>query len=271
MNNIQFHKDFLENLQLNIITSAHTHCWENWYDYDYTPEYNKFYFICDGEGLIKIGSDTFYPQQGNLVLMPAGIMQSYSTINTNTFTKYWCHFTAKIGDINLFDFIDVPYLIKVEEYEKVEHLFKELILQQENDKLYSRLKEKALLTEIISYYVEKANVENFKFSKFSSMEKLNNVLRYVQEHISEDITVEMLASFVHFHPNYFTKVFKKYMGISPIQYINKIRFEMAKYLLKTSDLQVNEIASKTGFCDIYYFSKAFKHYSGYSPSDFRHI
>ena len=271
MKNLQFQKDFLVNLQLNIITSAYTHCWENWSDFNYTPDYNKFYFICDGEGLIKIGEEEFFPQKGNMILMPAGVLQSYSTINNNTFKKYWCHFTAKIGDINLFDFIDVPYQIIVDDNEKLKNLFEELILQQENHKLYSRLKEKAILTEIISYYIEKANVESFKFSNFSSIEKLNNVLKYIQDHISENITVEMLASFVHFHPNYFTNIFKKYMGLSPIQYISKIRFERAKYLLKTTDLQVSEISNKTGFCDIYYFSKAFKQYSGFSPSDFRNI
>jgi AraC family transcriptional regulator, arabinose operon regulatory protein len=136
-NNIQFQKDFLVNMQLNIITSAYTHCWEYWRDIDYTPDYNKFYFICDGEGLIKIGDQEYYPRKGQMVLMPAGVIQSYSTINKNTFKKYWCHFTAKIGDINLFDFFDIPYLINVDDYDKLKCLFQELILLQENQTLFN--------------------------------------------------------------------------------------------------------------------------------------
>lgn len=270
-NGAQFQRDFLMNLQLNIIVSAYTHCKDNWSDFDYTPDYNKFYFICEGEGLIKIGDREYHPKKGQMVLMPAGILQSYSVVNSNTFKKYWCHFTAKIGDINLFDFIDVPNIINVDDNEKLMELFEELIAAQENQKLYSLLKEKAILTEIISYYLEKAQADNFKLSKFSSVEKINSVLKYIQEHISENITVEILANHVHFHPNYFTNVFKKYMGMPPIQYINKIKYEKAKYLLKTTGLHINEIASRTGFCDIYYFSKSFKNYSGYSPSDFRNI
>jgi len=245
--------------------------WNDWSEFSYTPEYNKFYFICEGEGLIKIGDEEFYPQKGQLILMPAGVLQSYSTINKNTFKKYWCHFTAKIGDINIFDFMEVPYIIKVDDIDKLKNLFEELIALQENQTLFTLLKEKAILIEILAYYLEKAKVENFRFSKFSSIEKLNNVLKYIQDHISENITVEALANFVHFHPNYFTHIFKKYMGIPPIQYIIKIRFERAKYLLKTTELQINEIAIKTGFCDVFYFSKSFKNYSGYSPSDFRNI
>lgn len=270
-NSLRFQKDFLDNLQINIIVSAYTHCRDDWNEFDYTPDYNKFYFIWDGEGLIKIGDEEFLPTKGQIILMPAGVLQSYSAINKNTFKKYWCHFTAKIGDINIFDFMEVPYIVNVTDIDKLKKLFEELIALQENQKMFTLLKEKAILLEIIAYYLEEAKVENFKLSKFSSIEKLNSVLKYVQDNISENITVETLANSVHFHPNYFTNIFKKYMGIPPSQYINKIRIERAKYLLKTTDLQINEIAVKTGFCDVYYFSKSFKNYSGYSPSDFRNI
>ncbi len=270
-NGAQFQKGFLDNLQLDIIVSAYTHCWEGWHEDDYVSDFNKFYFICDGEGMVKILDREFYPQKGQLVLMPAGVRQSYSTISSNTFKKYWCHFTAKIGDINIFDFFKLPYIIDVDDCGRLEKLFGELISLQDSQKLYMILKEKAILTEIIAYYLEKAELESFNFSKFASIEKIDSVLKYIQNHISENLTVEVLASLVHFHPNYFTHIFKKYMGIPPIQYINKMRIERAKYLLKTTDLQINEIALRTGFCDVYYFSKSFKSFAGYSPSDFRNI
>ncbi len=270
-NSRQFQKDFLDNLQINILISAYTHCWEEWAEFDYITGYNKFYFICDGEGLIKIGNQEYYPQKGQLVLMPAGVLQSYSAINRNTFKKYWCHFTAKVGDMNLFDFIEVPYVIDVDDRERLKKLFEELISLHEDGELHKILREKAIMTELIAYFIEKAGVQKLKFAGNSTAEKLNNVLKYIQEHISENITVENLANSVHFHPNYFTNIFKKYIGMPPIQYINKMRIERAKYLLRTTDSQINEIALKTGFCDGYYFSKAFKSYTGYSPSDFRYI
>lgn len=270
-NTLQFEKDFLDNLQLKIIYSAYTHCWEDWKDLNYIPDYNKFYFICEGEGLIKIGEKEFYPQKGQLVLMPAGVLQSYSAINKNTFKKYWCHFNAKIGDINIFDFMDIPYIINVTDFDKLKNLFEGLVSLSNSQKIFSIMQEKAILLEIISVYLKDAQIDNLRFTKFSYLEKLNNVLKYVQEHYSENLTVETLANLAHFHPNYFTNMFKKYMGMPPIQYINKIRIEKAKYLIKTTDLHINEIALKTGFCDVYYFSKCFKNYVGYSPTEFRNI
>lgn len=269
--NSQFQKDFLDNLRVNIIISAFTHCWAGWREYDYTPDFNKFYFICDGEGLIRIEDKEFYPRKGQLVLMPAGVRQSYSTISNNTFKKYWCHFTAQIGDINIFDFFDTPYVIDIDDMDRLVSLFEELIMLHNDQKIYTVLREKAVMTEIIAYFLESANIEDFKVSKFALLEEINSVVKYIESHISENLTVETLAERFHFHPNYFTRIFKKYMGLPPIQYINKMKIERAKYLLKTTSMQVNEIAVKTGFSDVYYFSKFFKGFTGYSPSDFRNI
>lgn len=269
--NILFKRDFLDNLRVNIIFSAYTHCWQGWREFDYIPDFNKFYFICDGDGLIKICDEEFYPHKGQLVLMPAGIRQSYSTISKDTFKKYWCHFTAKIGDINVFDFFDVPYVIDIDNVNELEELFKELIALHNDQKLSAMLREKAVMTEIIACFIEKANVEDFKVSRFASLEKIDSVVKYIDSHISENLSVESLAEHFHFHPNYFTRIFKKYMGLPPIQYINKMRIERAKYLLRTTDLQINEIAAGTGFLDVYYFSRSFKSLTGYSPSDFRNI
>ncbi|MDG0791526.1 AraC family transcriptional regulator [Cohnella ginsengisoli] len=58
--------------------------------------HNKFYFITDGEGWLKIGDRELYPKPGRLALMPEGVLQSYPAIYDKPYTKYWCHFTAKM-------------------------------------------------------------------------------------------------------------------------------------------------------------------------------
>lgn len=266
-----FHEDFFTNMQIDIILSAHTHCGESWRDIDYLPEYNKFYLIEDGEGWLKIGDIEYYPKAGQMVLMPAGVQQSYSSISSNTFRKYWCHFTLQIGDVNLFDIIDIPYIVDVENFGKLKKLFKQLVHEQNSDTLYARLREKALLIEIVANYLEIANIHELRFFGASSLEKFKTILSYIRVHINEEISVEELAGRLHYNPNYFTRLFKKYTGMPPTQYIRKIRLDKAKVLLKTTDLQVSEIAIETGFCDIYYFSKSFKSYTGFSPTDYRMI
>src|SRR5690242_5784985 len=90
-------KSYLSNVQVNVTLAGYSNVGPEWRDIDYTPDYNKFYFICEGEGCLKIGDKEYLPKPGQMFLMPQGIQQSYFTINENSFTKYWCHFTAKIG------------------------------------------------------------------------------------------------------------------------------------------------------------------------------
>ena len=269
MNN-QFLKSNLDRLQVGIIHAAYTKCWSGWRELDFVPDYSKLYFICDGEGWMKIGNKEYYPAPGQLVLAPAGVMQSYSAINDNTYSKYWCHFTARIGDINLFDLVDVPRIINVDEKERITHLFEKMVLNHDKNSFSTLFEEKAALLDILSYYFENSASE-MTLMNSAHTSRMNDIIKYIQENLNFTITVEDLADTFHLHPNYFIKYFKKYTGASPIQYINKARIEKAKLLLKSTGLSITEISDKTGFGDIYHFSKSFKSYTGYSPSDFRKI
>jgi len=270
-NNILFQKDFFSMLNVNLLICEYTHCPETWREIDYIPDFNKFYLILEGEGWLKIGGREYYPKPGQLVMMPSGVQQSYSTISKNTFTKYWCHFSAKVGDINLFDIINTPYYIDCMDLNRIKTLFADLLQAQNNQQLYARLKEKALLTEVVAYFIENCPREIYAKPEMTSMKKLNGILKYIQEHLNESITVEKLAEQLHFHPNYFSKVFKKYIGTSPVQYIHRKRLEKAKNLLRATELHISEIASEMGFCDIYHFSNSFKKLTGFSPREYRNL
>lgn len=201
--------------------------------------------------------------------MPSGIKQSFSTINSNTFTKYWCHFTATIGDKNLFDIIKLPHFINVEKQVELEELFKGLINFYSDESFTSCLRAKSKLLEIISFFIENTTVENIQVSSSPNVEKLNQVLAYIERNLSQNISVEELAGILHFHPNYFIKFFKNHLGSSPIHYINKMKMERAKNLLGMDNSTVTEVADAVGFNDIYHFSKAFKNYTGFSPKEYR--
>lgn len=264
-------KNYLSNIQVNLIVAAYTKCPEDWQEFDYIPEYNKFYLICEGEGMLKIGDRIIYPKPGQLALMPAGVLQSYSTISENTYRKHWCHFTATIGDSNLFDIIKLPYTVDVADMNDVARLFTKLTEYYNSNEPTAQLKIKSVLLEIIAYFIDNSVVEKVHLSSSSSVELINSIVGYIENHLSENISIEQLAKLCHFHPNYFIRFFKKHMGSSPKHYINKIKLEKAKSLLSASDMNITEIAMETGFSDIFYFSKIFKAYTGFSPSQFRNI
>ena len=93
--------------------------------------------------------------------------------------------------------------------------------------------------------------------------------KYVNDHYRERISKEMLAE-VEFCsvPNLY-RIFQRNFGLSPHNYINKIRLEKASVLLEHSDRAVAEIAESVGFEDPIYFSKLFKKTYQRSPQKYR--
>ncbi|HYX51573.1 MAG TPA: helix-turn-helix transcriptional regulator, partial [Ktedonobacteraceae bacterium] len=70
-------------------------------------------------------------------------------------------------------------------------------------------------------------------------------------------------------PSYLSRVFKKEMGITLTDYINKLRIEEAKYMLDHRNISVSEAALSVGFNDPNYFSKVFTKLEHMAPHDYR--
>jgi AraC-like DNA-binding protein len=256
-------------VQVSPVLASYTHCWPTWRDIDYIPDYNKFYFICSGEGWLKIGGEEFNPVAGQFFLMPASVKQSYSAINDNPFTKYWCHFQAKVGERNLFDIIKVPYHVNIKNSEYIIGLFNELIINYRRDDLGSIFKVKSIILALISYYLDNTPSTSIRISKPNSIERLEPVLNYIDENLSMNISLEKLSGLAHFHPTHFIRYFRNQTGLPPMQYIRKLRLEKAKNYLLETESTLSEISSLLGFYDQFHFSKDFKEYTGYSPSEYK--
>nr|WP_239541446.1 AraC family transcriptional regulator [Pullulanibacillus pueri] len=93
-------------------------------------------------------------------------------------------------------------------------------------------------------------------------------LEYMEQHLQGDLSVDEIASHIYLSPGHFRKVFKETMGLSPINYINKLRISNACQLLK-EDRSISEIAERVGIQDHTYFSRLFKKLVGQTPSDYR--
>jgi two-component system response regulator YesN len=109
----------------------------------------------------------------------------------------------------------------------------------------------------------------FDFQIIKHVDRLERTLHYIHSHFSEKVTLEEAASQAALSPTYFSKVFKEEIGVSLTQYINQIRVNHAKTLLKTTPCSLIEIAGLVGFEDQSYFSRVFKQELGISPGKYR--
>lgn len=92
---------------------------------------------------------------------------------------------------------------------------------------------------------------------------------YIENHFSENITLEDVAAIVHLSPNYFSNLFKEEFGENFIEFLTKTRMRYAKLLIEKNMYSLKEICFKVGYKDPNYFSRVFKKHYHTSPKHFQ--
>lgn len=96
-----------------------------------------------------------------------------------------------------------------------------------------------------------------------------SVSEWIKENYYKTITVLQLANEFGYQADYLSVLFKKHMGSTLVQYVNKIRMENAKRLLADYGLPIKETAYACGFLDEKYFMKVFKKTEGLTPTQYK--
>ena len=97
----------------------------------------------------------------------------------------------------------------------------------------------------------------------------SEMLRYIETHFNENLTLSALAKKCFYSPKYFSRVFKERYGITVSEYIQKKRMEKGRELLENTDRTVEEISCMVGYCDATHFYKYFKRFYGITPKEHR--
>jgi len=105
--------------------------------------------------------------------------------------------------------------------------------------------------------------------KHKTKHLLQPILQYIDEHYTEQLTLNQLATIGNINPIHLCRIFKKLVGKPPLAYINHLRISKALSLLEDSSINITEIAMAVGFTDSNYFSRIFKKHRKISPSEFR--
>lgn len=105
--------------------------------------------------------------------------------------------------------------------------------------------------------------------EFGAEEKLKGVLSYIQANYRETLSIEELASVCHFSQTHFMNFFKRYAGMTCMEYINYYRITRAAADLVETERPVMDIALENGFRNISYFNKVFKERFGVTPLSYR--
>lgn len=123
-----------------------------------------------------------------------------------------------------------------------------------------------LLEQIIQDYVKPFNVNQ----AMKPHQQITKLCQYIQEHYSENITLDDLVEMTQFSKSYLLRSFTKQIGISPYRYLQTIRLDKAKKYLEEGILPI-DVAYMTGFTDQSHFTHFFKEFIGLTPKQYQKI
>lgn len=106
-------------------------------------------------------------------------------------------------------------------------------------------------------------------SAYSYQKGMFQIASYINAHYTEPLTINMLADLCNISPTYFISAFKKAIGVSPHQYLSRLRLSNARHLLETTNYSVQEIALMCGFQKPNTFTSLFKSTHGLTPQQYR--
>lgn len=213
-------------------------------------------FALSGQLIYNHNGKKYVSKENHVVFMPKGASYTIECTHKGVFTliDFECDETSAFSEfISLNISQDAAYLHDHKELEKL-FLFKNSDLHAHSLSLFY-----SILSRIIN-----------GSSKLGLYPVLRTAVEFMQNNIGmPDISNKLLSEKAGISEVYFRKLFKECYGISPGQYLLKIKIDKAKQLLKTGTLTITEISAKCGYSNVYHFCEIFKKKTGMTPTEYR--
>ena len=223
----------------------------------------EIYYMQNGECDYFIDGKIYNVTQGDIVLIPAGILHKTS-YRSDVHSRIIVNCSSKFIPAAV-----IAYLknnMTLYRNNKAEIQIKKIL-----DTVYGEYKNPDEFSEeIITDYIRllfftiARNTNNYKSEKTIN-EYTKKAKEYIENNYMTDITLKETANILKISPEHLSRVFKAETGFGFCEYINLIRLNKANELLKDKKMSVLETAYKCGFNDSNYFSVKFKKLYGISP------
>ncbi len=227
----------------------------------------EFLYITNGSGIFKCGEEIFEATKGDLIIANSNIYHSIASVQG---VKYYCLIPdSSFCKYNGIDTENIRFKTKITDND-INRLFDTVVNEFNNNT--SPYREAAIKAAVLSLLVYLATnyTDSLIGDKFTSETDtcIKHTIAYIRSHFGAKLTIDELASYSGLSKYYFMREFKKMTGDSPIVFINKIRCESAKKMLKNGAYSVKETADKCGFESVSYFCKTFKKHTGQTPGTY---
>lgn len=125
------------------------------------------------------------------------------------------------------------------------------------------------LTELLLNLYRQIEVHISLDEKLGAVPMLDAIINYMEEHLSDKLTLKRLSDEFHISSSYIQRLFSQYKKTGAIHYFTAMKIERAKQLLREKNRNISQIAELLGYDNTYYFCNQFKKFTGKSPREYR--
>lgn len=235
------------------------------------PQY-VFIYCVEGAGIYWIDGKEYHVHENQYFILPANRPHTYAADANHPWTIYWIHFGGSLAPYYA-DKMQMPQDIRPEIDSRIStrtHIFEEIFQTLHQGNSAQQLHYASCL---FHYYLGTLRYVNQFRQARDNETNGNNIIaaakHFMSENIEKRLSLHDIATYVGLSDSHFSHLFLSQVGESPIAHYNRLKIELAKELLASTDMKINQISFKIGFEDAYYFSRLFSHFLGMSPKQWR--
>jgi len=233
---------------------------------------NGYYliFISNGHGVFESAfTDPVTVNAGTCFFLFPGVWHRYKPHSISGWEEYWIGFNGKYaGELMTNNFFDPkdPFINVGPNTDLLSLLRQLLSIAQTSSSGYNQLI--AGITLQILGLVNAVSMQQ-EDGQDATAKLISKAKFMMEELLDKPVDIEKLVRELPMGYSKFRKAFKQITGEAPNQYHLNLRLNKAKILLSSTALNINEVATQTGFDSVFYFSKLFKKKNGVAPKFFR--
>lgn len=255
-------------------------------------DYIILVYVIEGRGEHSYDGKLYPIAKGNVFIVESNVEHGYRAFDGNVFKLYTVKFHPGLLKDSLEELSKITSFVKffyAEPFFRKESKSCSKLLLSPNEQIEltllleqvdEELKYKSLGYELM-IQTKLKSILIFLSRCYNSIEKknmdwvmdegdfINRICQFIKRYHAKQLDLQQISEMCGMSISAFTSKFKESTGLTFIEYRNKIRIDIAKELLETTNLKVISISSEVGFEDLSNFNKTFKKLVGISPGQYR--
>ncbi|MEA4890633.1 MAG: AraC family transcriptional regulator [Clostridiaceae bacterium] len=225
-----------------------------------------FEYVISGSGTVKVDQQVFTAGAGDIYILPLHGRHEYYSDAQDPWTKIWFNICGSVAE-QLIQAYQLQHTFLVHQCPAaLLDLFRQFLSAAQSEDPLPVLFDRCAL---IFHQILISLSHQIQSSRQIQSGEADILQAYIQQHLSDPITLSDLARLIYRSPAYTIRIFSASYHQTPYAYLAERRIEAARQLLAGTHLSVKSIADRLCYADQHYFATVFRRATGLSPRQFR--